>query len=144
MFQTKYKHINSCVCENLWHIMWCTKYRYKMFAKFEYKNLIQACLRKVAHKHNIEFIELEVMPDHLHAIIRLPKMLPIEKAIMLLKGGSAYLFFRYHEKARLRYPRGHLWSKGKFYTTVGYTDLPSTVDYLHNQQLHHAMAVAGN
>ena len=111
-----------------------------MFAKPKYKNLAQACLRKISVKHKIEIVELEIMLDHIHVVIRLPPMLCIEKAIMILKGGSAYLFFRNHEKARLRYPQGHLWSKGKFYTTVGYTDLPSTLDYIHNQEQHHALA----
>ena len=142
MFKTKYQHLNSAVRESLWHVVFCTKYRYKMFVKFQYKNLAQACLRKTASRHNIEIVELEVMPDHIHMIVRLPSMLAIEKAVMLIKGGSAYLFFRNHEKARLRYPRGHLWSKGKFYTTVGYTDLPSTLDYIRNQEQHHA--IAGN
>ena len=139
-FETKYQHINSTVRESLWHVMFCTKYRYNIFTKFKYKNLCEACIRKVAKKHNIEIVELEVMPDHIHMIIRIPPMLAIEKAIMLLKGGSAYIFFRNHEKARLRYPQGHLWSKGKFYTTVGYTDLPSTLDYIQNQEHYHALA----
>jgi len=142
MFETKYQHINSAVRESLWHVMFCTKYRYKMFAKFKYKNLVQACLRKTAKRHNIEIIELEVMPDHLHILIRLPTTLSISKAIQFLKGGSAYIFFRNHPKARLRYPKGHLWSKGKFYTTIGYTDLPSTLDYIRNQEHHHV--IAGN
>jgi putative transposase len=144
MFETKYQHINSAVRESLWHVMFCTKYRYNMFAKLKYKNLVQACLRKAAIKHNIEVIELEVMPDHLHVMIRLPTTLSISKALQILKGGSSYFFFRNHEKARLRYPRSHLWSKGKFYTTVGYTDLPSTLDYIRNQEHHHSQAVAGN
>jgi len=111
-----------------------------MFSKFKYKNLVQACLRKTAKRYNIEIIELEVMPDHLHLLIRLPTTLSISKAIQFLKGGSAYIFFRNHPKARLRYPQGHLWSKGKFYTTIGYTDLPSTLDYIRNQEHHHAFA----
>ena len=114
-----------------------------MFAKFKYKKLCEACLRKVACRHKLEIVELEVMPDHVHLIVRLPTNLSISKALMLLKGGSAYLFFRHHSKARLRYPRGHLWSKGKFYTTVGYTDLPSTLDYVRNQGRRHALG-AGN
>jgi putative transposase len=139
-FETEYQHTNSTVRESLWHVMFCTKYRYDMFTKFKYKNLCEASIRKAATKHNIEIIELEVMPDHVHLLIRLPPMLSIEKAIMILKGGSAYIFFRNHKKARLRYPQGHLWSKGKFYTTVGYTDLPSTLDYIRNQEQHHALA----
>ena len=143
MFETVYQHQNSAVRESLWHVMFCTKYRYNMFMKFEYKSLCEACLRKAAHTHKIEIVELEVMPDHVHMIVRLPPMLAIEKAIMILKGGSAHIFFRNHAKARLRYPRGHLWSKGKFYTSVGYTDLHSTLDYIRNQEQHHALA-AGN
>ena len=143
MFETKYQHVNSAVRESLWHVMFCTKYRHNMFAKFKYKKLCEACLRKAARRHKLEIVELEVMPDHVHLIVRLPITLSISKALMLLKGGSAYLFFRHHSKARLRYPRGHLWSKGKFYTTVGYTDLPSTLDYVRNQGIHHALG-AGN
>jgi putative transposase len=143
MFEVEYQHVNSAVRESLWHVMFCTKYRYNMFMKFEYKSLCEACLRKAAHAHKIEVVELEIMPDHIHMIVRLPPMLAIEKAIMILKGGSAYIFFRNHAKARLRYPRGHLWSKGKFYTSVGYTDLHSTLDYIRNQEQHHALA-AGN
>ena len=142
MFETQYQHINSAVRESLWHVMFCTKYRYKMFAKFKYKSLCEACIRKVAVRHKIEIVELEIMPDHVHILIRLPPNLSISKALMLLKGGSAYIFFRNHPKARLRYPQGHLWSKGKFYTTIGYTDLPSTLDYIRNQEYHHS--IAGN
>ena len=141
MFETKYQHKNSAVRESLWHLIFCTKYRYKMFTKIKYKNLVQACIRKMASTHDIEILELEVMPDHVHMLIRLPTTMSISKATQFLKGGSAYLFFRHHEKARLRYPRGHLWSKGKFYTTVGYTDLPSTIDYIRNQEAHHEPAV---
>lgn len=139
-FETKYQHINSAVRESLWHLMFCTKYRYNMFAKFKYKKLCEACIRKAATRHNIQVVELEVMPDHVHMLIRLPPMLAIEKAIMLIKGFSAYTFFRNHDKARLRYPQGHLWSRGKFYTTVGYSDLPTTLDYIRNQGQHHALA----
>jgi len=110
-----------------------------MFVKFKYQKLCEACLCKAARRHNLEILKLEVMPDHVRLIMRLP----ISKALLLLKGGSAYLFFRNHPKARLRYPRGHLWSKGKFYTTVGYTDLPSTLDYVRNQGRRHALG-AGN
>ena len=35
----EYQHINSAVRESLWHIVWCTKYRYKIFRKLHHKNL---------------------------------------------------------------------------------------------------------
>jgi putative transposase len=135
-----YQHINSAVRESLWHLVWCTKYRYKAFRKLHYKNLADACIRKSASMHGIEIIELRVMPEHVHLIIRLPTRLSIEEALQILKGGSAYRFFKNAPKMRLRYPRGHLWSKGKFYTTIGYSDYPTTLNYVINQEQHHALA----
>lgn len=132
-------HAHS-VGNNFWHIEWCPKYRYQMFKKDKYKNLAEDCIRKVAEKHKITMHELQVMPDHLHAVVSIPDTMSIAHATQLLKGGSSYLFFRAHEKARLRYPQGHLWSRGTFRTSVGYADLPTTLNYVREQSLHHGLA----
>jgi putative transposase len=110
-----------------------------MFRKFEYKNLVAGCIRKAATEHGIEILIMVVMEDHLHAVISIPSSMGIGRAIQLLKGRSSYLFFRHHEKARLRYPQGHLWSPGTFRTSIGYSDLPTTIRYVEQQPLHHAM-----
>ena len=136
----EYQHINSAVRESLWHVVWCTKYRYKIFRKLHHKNLAEACIRKSASNHKIQIVEIKIMPDHVHTIIRLPTTMCIEYALQILKGGSAYLFFRNAQKMRLRYPQGHLWSKGKFYSTIGYSDFPTTLNYVKNQEQHHALA----
>ena len=62
------------------------------------------------------------------------------RALMLLKGGSAHLFFKNHEKSRLRLPRGHLWSAGGCATTVGYNELSTVENYIKNQNEYHALA----
>lgn len=136
-FEVKYQHNNHSVGDSLWHIYWCTKYRYNMFRRFKYKSLCEACIRKVAHKHNIEIVVMSVMPDHVHLIARLPYYMTSKKAVRLLKGASSYFFFRAHPKARLRYPQGHLWSRGKFATTIGYSDLPTAYDYVLHQEDKH-------
>ena len=69
-----------------------------MFSKFEYKNLITACIRKAAKEHNIEIVEINVMPDHLHILAKLSLTMTPSHALQLLKGRSAYLFFRTHPK----------------------------------------------
>ena len=115
-----------------------TKYRYKMFGKFKYKSLIEACIQRVAHKHNINIHILMVMPEHIHMMATLPKGMDDEKAFQLLKGASSYYFFKNHPKARLRYPQGHLWSRGGCAVTVGYNQLSDTMMYILKQAEHHA------
>ena len=80
------------------------------------------------------------MPDHLHTLVTLPKGMTDEKAMQLLKGGSAYSFFKNHPKARLRYPQGHLWSRGGSAVTVGYNQLSDTIKYILEQAKHHSIA----
>ena len=134
------KHYNHKVGINFWHMNWQTKYRYNMFAKFKYKSLCEASIRKVAQKHNIELRIINVMHDHVHLISTLPKGMNDEQAMQLLKGGSAYIFFKNHPKARLRYPKGHLWSRGGSAVTVGYNQLADTEQYILDQAMHHGLA----
>ena len=61
-FESKYERGNHIVGVSMWEFEWCPKYRYKMFAKFKYKNLAEACIRQVCHKHDIEIIVIKVMP----------------------------------------------------------------------------------
>ena len=135
-----YERNNHSVGDSFWHLEWCPKYRYNMFKKDQYKNLVEACIRKAASEHNIKIIEISVMPNHIHLIVKIALTITISKVLQLLKGRSAYLFFRNHERARLRYPKGHLWSRGKFASSVGYSDIPATINYIQNQAEHHNLA----
>jgi len=130
----KYEH---SVGKIMMHLEWCTKYRYKMFGKFKYKNLITACIRRAASLHQIGVIELNVQPEHVHCIVSVDFIFSASKVLQLLKGISAKLFFEYHQKARLRYPKGNLWSRGKFASSVGFVQIDTIRDYVKNQDLHH-------
>jgi len=55
------------------------------------------------------------------------------KALQLLKGFTAFVLFKLVEGFRKRYPRGHLWSRGSFASTVGFTQLDIVVEYVRNQ-----------
>ena len=135
--ENKYEHFEHSVGKIMMHLEWCTKYRYKMFKKEEYRNLISACIRCAASLHQIKMIELNVQPEHVHCIISVEFSFSASKVLQLLKGISAKLFFEYHEKARLRYPKRHLWSRGKFASSVGFVQLETVQNYVRNQDSHH-------
>ena len=133
----QYKRTDHSVGVMMLHLEWCTKYRYKMFRKIKYKNLLTACIRRSASRHNIKIIELEVQPEHIHCVVEVSFTMSVSKTLQLLKGGSSKLFFEFHEKARLRYPRGHLWSRGKFASSVGFVEFSTVRNYVRNQDEHH-------
>lgn len=134
-YLSKGKH---CVGENLYHFEWCTKYRYKMFRRSENKKLCEEILREVAGRHGIKVVELSVMPEHVHMVSDIPPVMSVSRAFNLLKGASAYELFRKEPKFRLRYPRGHLWSPGKFYRTVSDINVYTAINYVRNQAVMQA------
>ena len=85
----------------------------------------------------IEWIELNVQPEHIQGTAKIPMTMTPSQALHKLKGISARLFFKAHPKARLRYPRGHLWSKGKFAASLGFVQIEVVNAYVRNQDEHH-------
>jgi len=140
-FMKLYERNNRSVGIAFWHIQFCTKYRYKMFSKDKYKNLMEGCIRNVCFKHDIKIITINIMPEHVHLVVKTSVNINPSRVLNLIKGGSAYLFFKVHPKARYRYPRGHLWSKGKFIASIGFTDLEFTISYVLHQEEHHSSSL---
>ena len=99
------------------------------------KKLCEDVLHEVAERHNIGILELSVMPDHVHTVVQLPPTMSASKALQLLKGASSYELFRRQPLFRYRYPRGSLWSPGKFFRSVGDADTETVLEYVKNQRL---------
>ena len=135
--ENNYEKYEHSVGKIMMHLEWCTKYRYKMFGKLEYKNLILACIRRAASLHGIKIMEINVQSEHVHCIVSVAFAFSASEVLQILKGISAKLFFQHHEKARLRYPRGHLWSRGKFASSIGFVQLDVVQNYVRNQDSHH-------
>ena len=101
-----------------------------MFRREENKKLCEEILQEIATRHHIIITELSVMPDHIHAVVQLPTTMSISKAFHLLKGASAHELFKRKPNFRRRYYKGHFWSPGKFYRTVGDADAETVINYV--------------
>ena len=135
--EEKYERGNHMVGISMWHFEFVTKYRYKMFGKWKYRKLMDGCLRKAASSHGIKWIELNVQPEHIQGSASVPMTMAPSKALQLLKGISSRLFFEHNFKARLRYPKGHLWARGKFGASIGFVQVEQINEYVRNQDKHH-------
>jgi putative transposase len=107
------------VGQNAFHFVWKPKYAWDTF-KFPWvqKDCTQI-LRGIAQRHGMQIYELEVMPDHVHLFAEIPPSMSVSKALQLLKGASAYELFRKHPWLRSYFRKGHFWSPGKFFRSVG-------------------------
>ena len=136
-FADKYERGNHIFGVSMWEFEWVTKYRYKMFRKWKYKKLIEACIRRAASLHGIKWIELNVQPDHVQGTAEIPFTMSPSMALQILKGLSAKLYFEHCPNARKRYPKGHFWSRGRFAASLGFVQVEVVNNYVRNQDEHH-------
>ena len=130
MVMNSYKH---GVYQNIFHLTWQTKCRYKVLRQEKYRVEMKQILEETAFRHNICFMELAVMPDHVHSVADCPPAMSQVKVLNLLKGASSHEFFKRHPQFRLRYRKGHFWSPGKAGRTVGDVDQETVRDYVRRQ-----------
>ena len=121
------------VYQTIFHLVWQTKCRYKMMRQAKYSLAVRQAICEVGAAHGIHFVELAVMPDHVHVVVSCPPSMSQSKALNLLKGGTAYKIFRAYPKMLLRYPKRHFWSKGKSGRTVGDVDKETVIEYVKRQ-----------
>lgn len=117
----------------VYHVEWIPKYRYHLFRKESNRKDMIEIIHGIALEKGLKLLELSVMEEHVHAVVEVPPKISLSTATQYLKGKSSYLFFRKHPNMRLRYPKGHLWSPGKFYRTVGDVDLEHMRTYVREQ-----------
>ena len=83
-YANKYGRGNHIVGISMWEFEWVTKYRYKMFKKWKYRKLIEACIRRAASTHGIKWIELNVQPEHIQGTASIPMTMTPSKALQYL------------------------------------------------------------
>ena len=83
-----YKSNNNVVYSCKYHVVWCPKYRRKVLVgsiETRLKELIQETCSTI----NVEIIEMELMPDHVHLLMEVDPQFGIHKAVKQIKGRTS-------------------------------------------------------
>ncbi len=75
------------------------------------------------------------MPDHIHIIVQIPTTKSVSQAFHLQKGASSRELFKQKPTFRNSYCKGHFWSPGKFYRTIGDANVETVIQYVREQRL---------
>jgi putative transposase len=114
-----YKKLTHTIYECKYHVVFCPKYRFRIFrgdiAEYGRSKLYQL----VGQKEGVEILELNIQVDHIHMVISIAPKYSVSGIIGFLKGKlTTGLFYRY-EKLGKKYLGRHLWSRGYCVSTVG-------------------------
>ena len=114
----EYNHGSHTVYNIEYHIIWLTKYRYKIL-RGKIAERTRELLRQGCEARKITIIKGSVGKDHVHMLISCPPTLAPSKIVQYLKGRSSRLIQEEFPELKKRYWGQHLWSVGYFCGTVG-------------------------
>ena len=114
-----------------YHIVFAPKYRRKVFFGQKRKE-IGAILRSLCEWKQVEIIEAEVCPDHIHMLIKIPPKLSVARFVGFLKGKSSILIYQKFANMKFKYRNREFWCRGYYVDTAGKNDI-KIKEYIANQ-----------
>jgi len=119
MSKKRFKKLSHSLYECKYHIVFCPKYRYKIFKDELAEYTRQEIYRLCRQKDKVEVLELTVQVDHIHLILSVPPKYSISTLMGYLKGKLSMKLFQRYEHLGRRYWGRHLWSRGYCVSTIG-------------------------
>lgn len=85
-----------------YHIIFAPKYRRKIiFGKLKVE--IGKILRELCSWKQVNIIEAEICPDHVHMLVEIPPKISVSNFVGFLKGKSTLLIFERHANLKYKY-----------------------------------------
>jgi putative transposase len=117
--------------QNAYHFIWAPKYRIKLLKPRNIRRVCDGALRMIAMQHAFLIHQMKVTEDHIHIFIEIPPRISVSKAFQLLKGKSSRILRRNFKWLR---KFDHMWSKGKFYRSIGNVTMNVIDNYISRSQ----------
>ena len=115
----RFRKLAHSIYECKYHVVFCPKYRYRIFQGDIADYTRQQIHRLCRQKDLVEVLELNVQEDHIHLIMSIPPKYAVSSKMGFLKGKLALRLFGRYERLGKRYWGRHLWSRGYCVSTVG-------------------------
>jgi len=115
----RFKKLSHTIYECKYHIIFCPKYRYRIFSGEIAAYGRQQIYQLSGQKEQVEIVELNIRQDHIHMVIEIPPKYAVSSVLGYLKGKLALELFQRYEKLGKAYWGRHLWSRGYCVSTVG-------------------------
>ena len=135
---SKYRSTTHTTYNIGYHVVFCTKYRYRLL-RYSAASRLKEILLCRSESLSISICAMEVMPEHVHLFVSAPPSLSIDSIVRELKGYSSRRL-RSEYTYLCRYPS--LWTRSYFVETIGHISEKTVVQYIEKQksQIKHALS----
>ena len=113
------KRTSHAVYDTSYHLVWCPKYRKKIFERSEIRERGEQLIREISDEYGFEIIEMQVDVEHVHILLSFPPKRSIGEVVRIIKSNSGRELFREFPSLKGRLWSGEIWEDGYFARTVG-------------------------
>ena len=89
-------------------------------------------LRELCKRKEIEILEAEACPDHIHMLLSIPPKYSVSSVMGYLKGKSSLMIFDRFANLKYKYGNREFWCRGYYVDTVG-RNKAAIEKYIRNQ-----------
>ena len=125
----QYNTGKHCVFYHRYHLVWSTKYRYKVL-QGNIQLRVREIIRQVCAENGVEIIRGVLSSDHVHMFVSVPPKLAISDLMRKMKGRSSHKVQREFPQLKKRYWGRRFWGRGYFSTTNGAITEEVVLQYL--------------
>lgn len=131
--KNRYASSETSVYNLGYHLIWCTKYRRKVLTP-EIELRLKELMREKAEELDIEIVEMETMPDHIHIFVKSKPIYAPHFLVQQFKGYSSRVLREEFPELKSRLPS--LWTRSYFCESVGHISADTIIRYIENQKNH--------
>ena len=132
----KYRHGSHSLYDLKYHVVFCTKYRYRILTG-QVATRTRELIREICASNYVDIVSGSLSPDHIHLLISVPPSISLSKMVQYIKGKSSRKLLQEFESLRKRYWGQHLWARGYFAVTVGNVNTRDIQRYIEQQEADH-------
>ena len=125
----EYRHSAHAVFEVKYHLIWCTKYRYKI-QRGRVAERARDLIRQISQARDSDHSRRGVAGSHTKMLVSAPPILSPAKLVQYIKGRSSRHLQAEFPDLRKRYWGQHMWARGYFCATVGAVDEATIKAYI--------------
>jgi putative transposase len=107
----EYRHSAHAVFDLKVHVIWCTKYRYKIL-RGRVAERARDLIGQICQARDVVIVRGAVSPDQMHLLLWAPPVLSPAKLVQYVKGRSSRHLQAEFPELRKRYWGQHMWARG--------------------------------
>ncbi len=130
---TAYNFGAHCVYDHRFHIVWCTKYRYKVL-QGDIRERARTIIKQTCAELGVEIVDGVLAKDHVHMFLSVPPKHSISDVMQRIKGRSSRRLQQEFPALKKCYWGRHFWARGYFCSTSGNITDELVLQYLQKHE----------